>query len=421
MKEIVQSVEKKIRELSYLTEWEIIIWIDEKLKEAETKKSLDQFEEIINQLPKAVALAFGISHYRCVLFKVTETTYERVAEAITDRHPKDRIFPREKMSNPIRFLIEKGMQNIYIENPAKDERTKYMLKLITDKNINDIYYSKVETLSGTWILVVDGIIPRKIDHKKMFFLDTLCRKIQIIEKERVELEKKVGKKIVETQVGTVAYLLNLLSHLCRNKITSIGGLCRRIDKIAAGNNGNGGNNGNCQGCFTKTQKVVQEAGAIEEIFRQLDIALHDIKKGTTLNIETVPLSALINDLHDEDPARDFLIEFINPEKDFLLLTDKRKAVKAVCRILSKIAQYNKKPIKISAKKVGKNNIKIFIEQEGIDTDPLKKLIRVYGNEEITDHSMKDFMVIVSSTLLPELGAKLDVRKNNIILTFPESR
>ena len=60
-------------------------------------------------------------------------------------------------------------------------------------------------------------------------------RIKKIELERTEVltrigPKIIGKEVIETQIGTIDYLLNLLAHLFRNKITAMGGLCRRIDK-----------------------------------------------------------------------------------------------------------------------------------------------------------------------------------------------
>ena len=67
----------------------------------------------------------------------------------------------------------------------------------------------------------------------------------------------IGKEIIAAQIGTIDYLLNLLSHLFRNKITAMGGLCRRIDKIAGA--GNNGHCDNCQQCAEKTRNVLKEA------------------------------------------------------------------------------------------------------------------------------------------------------------------
>ncbi len=56
------------------------------------------------------------------------------------------------------------------------------------------------------------------------------------------------------------------------------------------------------------KNVVKEAREIEKILNQFDGALADIKKATVLNIESVPLTRLINNIQTEDPNNDFLIE-----------------------------------------------------------------------------------------------------------------
>lgn len=145
-------------------------------------------------------------------------------------------------------------------------------------------------------------------------MDRIATKVEL---ERTEVLARIGKEIIETQIGTIDYLLNLLTHLFRNKITAIGGLCRRIDKIAVA-----GNNGDCEKCSEKTKNVVKEAREIEKIMIQFETALADIKKATVLNIESIPLTGLISDIQTEDPVSDFSIELEYPHAEFQLLTDK---------------------------------------------------------------------------------------------------
>jgi len=144
----------------------------------------------------------------------------------------------------------------------------------------------------------------------------------------------IGKEIIETQIGTIDYLLNLLSHLFRNKITVMGGLCQRIDKIAGA--GNNGRSDNCQNCVEKARNVLREAREIEKILIQFDLALADIKKATVLNIENIPLSKLIHEIQTENPKNDFFIEMEDPQAEFTLVTDRRKTVKAICRMVQKL-------------------------------------------------------------------------------------
>jgi hypothetical protein len=420
MEELAMNVERKISNHDSLHEWEIIIWVDQKIKQAQEQAEISSFEEIIKKLPLAIILAFDSDHYRSAIFKITATTFERIAEGISTRHPKERIFHRDEMPDPFRELVENAKKDLYIENASLDPRTNYMAELVRDANINDIYFTKVETLSGVWVIVVDGIIPRKIDAGKKAFLAVLCHKIQKIELARNEIlarigKELIGKEIIATQIGTIDYLLNLLSHLFRNKVTAMGGLCRRIDKIAvAGNNGHGGD---CEKCAEKSQNVVKEAREIEQILIQFDHALADIKKATVINIETILLTSLISDIQAEDPGHDFLIALENPQAEFALLTDKRKTVKAIYRMVQKLTQDNKMPITVAARRVGKEKIKISLNQPGMDTENLARLVNIRENGNAKNHSLRDFVVIISSCLLPELGIKIEIDKTVVEFTF----
>ncbi len=420
MEELATNVERKISNHESLHEWEVIIWIEQKIKQAQEQAEISSFEEIIKKLPLAIILAFDSAHYRSAIFKITETKLERIAEAISARHPEARVFHREEMPEPFRELVENAKNDLYIENASLDPRTNYMAELVKDASINDIYFTKVETLSGVWLIVVDGIIPRKIDAGKKAFLAVLCHKIKKIEFALNEILARIGKEIIgreiiATQIGTIDYLLNLLSHLFRNKVTAMGGLCRRIDKIAmAGNNGHGGD---CERCAEKSKNVVREAREIEQILKQFDHALADIKKATVINLETILLTSLISDIQAEGPGNDFLIALETPQAEFALLTDRRKTVKAIHRMVQKLTQDNKMPITVAAKRIDKEKIKISLKQPGMDTENLARLVNIRDNGNAKNHSLRDFVVIISSCLLPELGIKIEIDKTAVEFTF----
>jgi hypothetical protein len=417
---IALNVDRKMSNHEALNEWEIIIWVEQKIKQAQEQAGVSSFAEIIKKLPLAILLAFDSEHYRSAIFKISETRLERVAEGISARHPEQRVLQREKMSGPLRELVEDEKEFLYIENAALDPRTNYMAELVRDANINDIYFTKVETQSGVWVIVVDGIFPRKIDEEKKDFLAVLCNKIKKIELARYEVlarigKEIIGKEIIETQIGTIDYLLNLLSHLFRNKITAMGGLCRRIDKIAGtGNNGHGSN---CQKCAEKTRNVVKEAREIEQILIQFDLALADIKKATVINLESIPLTRLISEIQTEDPNNSFFIELEDPQTEFALLTDRRKTVKAICRMVQKLTQDNKELITVAATRINQEKIKISLKQSGMNTENLASLVNIRENGNAKNHSLSDFVVIISSCLLPELGIKIEIDKTVVEFTF----
>lgn len=417
---IATNVERKISNHETLHEWEIIIWVEQKIKQAQEQAGVSSFAEIIKKLPLAILLAFDSNHYRSAIFKINETTLERVAEGISARHPEQRVLYREKMSGLLWEIVEDEKEYLYIENAALDPRTNYMAELVRDANINDIYFTKVKTQSGVWVIVVDGISPQKIDEVKKDFLAVLCNKIKKIELARYEIlarigKEVIGKEIIETQIGTIDYLLNLLSHLFRNKVTAMGGLCRRIDKIAG--TGNSGHSDNCQKCAEKTRNVVREAREIEKILIQFDLALADIKKATVINKEYIPLTRLIREIQTEDPNNDFLIELEDPQTEFALLTDRRKTVKAICRMVQKLTQDNKELITVAATRINQEKIKISLMQSGMNTEKLASLVNIRENGNAKNHSLSDFVVIISSCLLPELGIKIEIDKTVVEFTF----
>ena len=228
----------------------------------------------------------------------------------------------------------------------------------------------------------------------------------------------ISKEIIETQIGIIDYLLNLLSHLFRNKITAMGGLCRRIDKIAGDDNT--GNSDNCQKFTEKTRNVLREAREIEKILIQFDLALADIKKATVLNIESIPLTRLIREIQTENPNNDFIIELEDPQTEFSLLTDRRKTVKAICRMVKKLTEDNKEIITVAANRINQEKIKISLNQSGMNTESLASLVNIRENGNAKNHSLDDFIVIISSCLLPELGIKIEIERDLVEFTFQGS-
>jgi bacterioferritin-associated ferredoxin len=412
MDRIATNIERRMFIHESLQKWEILIWLDQKIKQAQEQAEVASFEEIIEKLPLSIMLAFDSIHYRSAIYKITDTTLERIAKGGSARLQQEIIFDREKMSSPLRDFVEGEKNNLYIENASLDPRTSYMSKLIRDANINDIYFTKVETSLGVWAIVVEGIYPQKIDEEKKDFLAVLCNRIRKIELERAEILARIGKEIIETQIGTIAYLLNLLAHLFRNKITAMGGLCRIIDKIAVT-----GNNGDCGKCSEKTQNVLKEAREIEQILTQFDLALADLNKATVINVEPIPLPRLIDEIQAEDPSSDFKMELEDSLTDFALLTDRRKTVKAICRMVKKITQDNKSPIVVGARRIDREKIKMTLKQREMNTENLARLVNIRENGDVKDHSLSDFVVIISCCLLPELGINIEIGQNVVEFAF----
>jgi hypothetical protein len=412
MRKIAEEIDRKINEFSELKEWEVVFWLNEKLSEARRKEKIEYFESITKTLPKAIILTFGVDDYRSVIFKVTATTYERIAEGIASRHPTDRVRPREQMGVPVKDLIENKKEHIYIEHAIEDSRTDYMKQLVIDERINDIYYTRVTTPSGEWVIVVDGVGEKNIDIEKRKFLDSLGEIIQKIEEELNEIKKEIRTTTRYTRIHTIEYLIGLLFHLFRNKMMSMGGLCRRINKTAISN----GTNGDCNKCIQKTQMVAADAEELRKIFKDFDDALMDIKKATILNMEKISACEIVKDVINIH--RDVLVE-IEPILDtYMINTDKRKSVKAICRLIESLISQNKNSISIAVEKE-KKEVKLIIKQKDIDTSRLQRIIHSTGVDRRFDHSRSAFKVIISSILLPEMGVSLSIKDDCIELLFPQ--
>ena len=409
---MVNEIDQKIEKFCKLKEWEVVFWLNEKLCEAKKEEKIEYFESITKMLPKAIILVFGVEDYRSVIFKVTDTTYERVAEGIVSRHPHERIRTREQMGIPIKDLIENKKEHIYIESAILDPRTEYMRELVINERISDIYYTRVTTPSGEWVIVVDGVGEKNIDIDKRKFLDSLGEIIQKIEEELDEIRKEMRITRCKIQSGTTTYLIGLLLHLFRNKMMSIGGLCRILYKTAATN----GDNGSCYKCKEKSQIVLTETQKIEDIFKHFDEAINDIKKAAVLNIEQIPICEIVKDVIDIH--RDTLVEVEPMMDNHLIATDRRKSVKAICRVIDYIIRQNKKPVMLSIERQ-KEFIKLILKQENIDTLNLQKIIDSPGSDRMFNHSLFDFRVIISSILLPEMKVSLNIEKRYIELLFPQ--
>ncbi len=228
----IKMIEKRIQELKPIKPWEVICWVQQKLKQARENGSEKLFDVIIELLPRAIILALGFDTHRSVIFQITEEEYNRVADCISERHPPEKRFPRRRMPPPIRELVENGRQEIYISNPLKDSRTEYMRKLIEDENIKAVYYTKVDvSVSETYVLVVDAAGECvEINDDERRFLDILCQVIKEVEEERAKYEKEIIGIVENRRKEMAIFLLGMIHHIFRNKVMSIGGLAKNLNK-----------------------------------------------------------------------------------------------------------------------------------------------------------------------------------------------
>jgi len=411
----IKEIEKKIKKKQRLRKWEVISWINEKLRKARREHSSKYFETIIDDLPLVMILALGIDYHRCAIFQITNNYFKRVAEAVPKRHPLEKKFSINQIPKPIKDLIKSEKGSLYKENLLEDNEMEYMKSLIKLYGINAIYFTKIKTLSGIWIIAVDAVYPKKINYDERNFLDALCKEIREIEKERVIIKNETNKTVIKTSMEISCYLINLLLHIFGNKIMVIGGLSGRINQIAC----SAVTGASCEDCRQKTGLVLADAKKMETEIGKFREILHNIDKAGKLTVGYYSLSEIIGTL--ADMCHDAFINYSG--KDYLLLTDKRKTEKAICAIINKLKEENKNPVKIIAQK-NNGKINVILSQEGINTAPIRKLIETSGKrgavtEGMIGHSFLDLEIIIYSTLLPGMGIKIKTTENSIIIIFPE--
>ena len=86
-------------------------------------------------------------------------------------------------------------------------------------------------------------------------------------------------------------------------------------------------------------------------------------------------------------------------------------------MVKELTQYNIGPIIVSAKELTKKKSRFHLSREKLIPENLARLVNIHENGNATDHSLSDFTVIISSSLLTELGVKLVINKTVVEFTF----
>ncbi|NCF75286.1 MAG: hypothetical protein GWO87_02255 [Xanthomonadaceae bacterium] len=376
MKNLAAAVEKIIKEKKgFIKKWQLPFWINNKIR-------FGDFDDLIKKLPLGLILSLkgGIKENRCVLFLITNTQYVRISECLKKRHPKDTHFPLNEIPPPISAVLKKG--NTYIANPKINPLTDYMADLIRDEKIKAIYYTKVKTPRGDYVLVVDATGEKTaIEEDEKFFIDAIGQEIAEMEKERERKEEKNQE--------TITFLLNLLLHLFRNKIMVIGGFTKRLKKIASQQQ-----NEKCKKCHEKTATILAETDKIEKTIKIFENALHDIEMAATLNLTLQPFCDIIKPLADIDIK-------------IPVIVDRRKVEKFLERIppppnifIMEEERYIRISFPLEDEKMWRAALSMR-PQNGIKND----------------HSENEFLLLISTILFKRMGGKVKLLDGFINIFF----
>lgn len=372
MENLVATVEKTIKEKKgFIKKHQLPFWINEKIRS-------EEFDDLIKKLPLGLILSLrgGIEQNRSVLFLITKTKYSRVSECIKKRHPQKTDFPLKEMPPPIAYALRDKEGIAYITDPDINPLTKYMRKLVHDKQINAIYYTRVKTPRGDYILVVDATGKKSsIKEDEKIFIDN-------IGKEIVEMEKEKERKEEKNQ-ETISFLIGLLIHLFKNKIVAIGGLSRRLKKMSDPSG-------------EKTSVILKEINNIETMLRMFETALHDIQMAEKLNLESFPFCDIIKPL-------------VATNIKTSAIADKRKMEKFLERI--------PRPSDISTTEEDQY-IKIsfpVLENEEMWRAALSMPSPKKGVKN--NHSEKQFLLLISIILFKKMGGKVKLLNGFINIFF----
>ena len=83
-------------------------------------------------------------------------------------------------------------------------------------------------------------------------------------------------------------------------------------------------------------------------------------------------------------------------------------------LLGRVEQGGRKD---NGRRIDKEKIKITLKQKEMNTDNLARLVNMRESGNAKDHSLSDFIVIISCCLLPELGVKIGIDKNVVEFAF----
>ncbi|MCD4705683.1 hypothetical protein K8R61_01220 [bacterium] len=285
------------------------------------------------------------------------------------------------MPPPISAVLKKG--NIHITNPNANPLTEYMVKLVYDEQINTIYYTRVKTPRGTYILVVDSTGEKTtIDEDEKLFIYSIGQEIVEVEKEKQRKEEKNKE--------TISFLLGLLLHLFRNKITAIGGLSNRIQKISAKNKAGS----ECDKCREKTAKILKETINIEATINLFQDALHDIQKAETLVLESRPFCDVIKPL---------------------AITNIQTSVKVDGRKVEKFLERIPPPPNISMMEEDQYiKISFPLEDEGMWRTALSMRPQ---NGIKNNYSENEFLLLISIILFQNMGGKIKLLDGFVNIFF----
>ncbi len=383
----IEIIKKRIEGFKPIKTWEVMYWAQQELKQAVKRGEKELFETIISLLPRAIILALGADTHRSVIFQVKGGEYSRIAECLPERHPPHKNFPRSEMPPPLKELIDNGYKNIYITSPLDDLRTVYMKKLIESKEINAIYYTKVDIPNSkvAYILVVDAFGKcREIDDNERRFLDILCQVVKEIEEERIALEKEMNNVVDDRRKEMAIFLLGMIHHVVGNKVMSIGGLAKNLRN---------------KNKPILLEAIIKDSKLLEGILKDLIFLVEKLRKGFVLS--EYSLGALLGD---------------RKMKDKKIITDIERAQFLINSLTKKIGN---KYYKVEGSDI------IFLDcTDGSlkEIDSLIKIVkrrRIVGKNCCNVYSLENLSLAFAIMMFRESGGDIvvDKEKKQVIIIF----
>ena len=412
----LERIQEKISQLKELRKWEVLCWLDLMLEKAQIndeKRSLEILENIIRKLPLAIILSLkgGIIHNRCViiLVSVRNKQAKRIAEGISTRHPFNRDFRVTKL---LQSLVNDEKNSIYISDPKENELVEKQRELIKRENITAIYFVKAKTLLGNIVIAMDATgAKEEFSQDERDFLDTISRFLGRIETERERLKMGMDKIARETRINTLGFFVAAISHLFRNGIMTIGGLCNRIEIDVK--------NGDTERLKMKSGIINREAKKISAILQSLAELSHNLSQLETLRLQEYPIGLFMKFISDNLNGIS-INNYCEVCANSLFKTDQRKLEKAVVAIINNLRQTDL-PITIDVYRE-KTTFSIKISQCGGDFQKLQNmqlLAKTYEIEALSVLSAEDLNLSAYLIVLPQICKDFQIvaGSNYLILRF----
>lgn len=416
----LDRIQEKISQLRELKKWEVLAWLEIMMEKIQAidgtneKKSIEIIEKMVDRLPLVLILAMegGIICNRCAIISVLPCNKQarRISEGIPTRHPLEKDF---SLTPLLESLIAGKEERIYISDPRTNELTKEQKDLVEKAGINAIYFVKANTLIGNIVIAVDATGTKKeFSLEEREFLDTISRFLGKIETEKEKLKMNLEQVARETKINTIGYFTAAIIHLLRNRMVTIGGLCRRIGMEVK--NGNG-----VDGIVQKSNVINRQVTETERILMSLSELSHNLSKLGVLHLHACPIKSIVDFLFNFSQQEEITInDQCHDARGERFNTDQRKLVKALLAVIKKLKR-NELPIVISLKQTEKN-FSVMINQKSGNFQSLESmhsLAKSYEIEALSVLSPDDLNLSAYLVVLPQISDSFEIKNDSLTITF----